>query len=146
MQTGGANEGGGCGERRRHARGLCTVVHTARFVCVNFVLVLMYGAVRCCLSPPLLYFAGDRILTPWLTVIGRGVDSGMPLVEVQLRRAGDELKGVRAQVGGQVVAVVVAGICCVVCSMCWFGCKLCGVVGCVWAWSTQQLCICFVMA
>lgn len=41
--------------------------------------------------------AGDRILTPWLTVLGRGLD-GMPLVEVQLRRAGDELKGVRARV------------------------------------------------
>lgn len=36
-------------------------------------------------------------MTPWLTVLGRGLD-GMPLVEVQLRRAGDELKGVRARV------------------------------------------------
>jgi hypothetical protein len=50
------------------------------------------GRCRCCV-------AGDRILTPWLTVLGRGLD-GMPLVEVQLRRAGDELKGVRARVRG----------------------------------------------
>lgn len=41
--------------------------------------------------------AGDRVLTPWLTVLGKGLD-GMPLVEVQLRRAGDELKGVKARV------------------------------------------------
>jgi hypothetical protein len=41
--------------------------------------------------------AGDRVLTPWLTVLGKSVE-GMPLLEVQLRRAGDELKGVKAWV------------------------------------------------
>jgi hypothetical protein len=40
---------------------------------------------------------GERIVTPWLTVIGRNVE-GMPLVDVRLRRAGDELQGVRARV------------------------------------------------
>lgn len=44
-----------------------------------------------------LSFDGDRILTPWLTIIGKNVD-GMPLLEVQLRRAGDELTGVKARV------------------------------------------------
>eukprot|EP00879_Flechtneria_rotunda_P011686 GHRR01012207.1.p1 GENE.GHRR01012207.1~~GHRR01012207.1.p1 ORF type:complete len:208 (+),score=60.05 GHRR01012207.1:512-1135(+) len=44
-----------------------------------------------------LSFDGDRILTPWLTVLGPRIE-GMPLVEVQLRRAGDELKGVKARV------------------------------------------------
>eukprot|EP00878_Enallax_costatus_P028335 GHUV01030598.1.p1 GENE.GHUV01030598.1~~GHUV01030598.1.p1 ORF type:complete len:223 (+),score=25.62 GHUV01030598.1:877-1545(+) len=44
-----------------------------------------------------LSFDGDRILTPWLTVIGKNVE-GMPLLEVQLRRAGDELTGVKARV------------------------------------------------
>jgi hypothetical protein len=52
---------------------------------------------QCCLCRRAVV-AGDRILTPWLTVLGRGLDGGMPLVEVQLRRAGDELKGVRARV------------------------------------------------
>lgn len=36
-------------------------------------------------------------MTPWLTVMGKGLD-GMPLIEMQLRRAGDELTGVRAWV------------------------------------------------
>jgi hypothetical protein len=64
--------------------------------------------VSACLTPPtclrcqhatdrILTRKGDRILTPWLTVLGRGVD-GMPLVDMQLRRAGDELRGVKAQV------------------------------------------------
>ncbi|KAF8072793.1 COV1 [Scenedesmus sp. PABB004] len=44
-----------------------------------------------------LSFDGDRILTPWLTVIGRGVE-GMPLLDVELRRAGDELQGAKARV------------------------------------------------
>ncbi|WIA28912.1 hypothetical protein OEZ86_011436 [Tetradesmus obliquus] len=44
-----------------------------------------------------LSFDGDRVLTPWLTVLGKGVE-GMPLLEVQLRRAGDELKGAKAWV------------------------------------------------
>lgn len=44
-----------------------------------------------------LSFDGDRVLTPWLTVMGKHVD-GMPLVEVTLRRAGDELKGAAARV------------------------------------------------
>eukprot|EP00775_Hariotina_reticulata_P005645 gene5645-5884_t len=43
-----------------------------------------------------LAFDGDRILTPWLTVLGKNVE-GMPLVEVELRKAGDELRGVRAR-------------------------------------------------
>jgi hypothetical protein len=37
------------------------------------------------------------VLTPWLTVLGKNVE-GMPLLEVTLRRAGDELKGVKAWV------------------------------------------------
>jgi hypothetical protein len=37
------------------------------------------------------------VLTPWLTVLGKNVE-GMPLLEVQLRRAGDELKGAKAWV------------------------------------------------
>lgn len=41
--------------------------------------------------------SGDRLLTPWLTVLGKNVE-GMPLVEVLLRKAGDELRGVRARV------------------------------------------------
>eukprot|EP00882_Tetradesmus_deserticola_P023038 GHRQ01025069.1.p1 GENE.GHRQ01025069.1~~GHRQ01025069.1.p1 ORF type:complete len:177 (+),score=75.72 GHRQ01025069.1:623-1153(+) len=44
-----------------------------------------------------LSFDGDRVLTPWLAVLGKNVE-GMPLLEVQLRRAGDELKGVKAWV------------------------------------------------
>jgi hypothetical protein len=40
---------------------------------------------------------GDRVLTPWLTVISRSLD-GMPLVDVRLRRVGDELTGVAATV------------------------------------------------
>jgi hypothetical protein len=48
-------------------------------------------------GPRVAIAAGDRILTPWLTVMHSRLD-GMPLVEVQLRRAGDELKGVKARV------------------------------------------------
>lgn len=48
-------------------------------------------------TPAAVAAAGDRVLTPWLTVIGRHVD-GMPLVEVTLRRAGDELTGAHARV------------------------------------------------
>lgn len=48
------------------------------------------------------FVTGDRILTPWLTVMGKGLD-GMPLIEVQLRRAGDELTGVRAWVSESTV-------------------------------------------
>jgi hypothetical protein len=42
-------------------------------------------------------------LTPWLTVLGKNVE-GMPLLEVTLRRAGDELKGVKAWVSSAVAA------------------------------------------
>jgi len=45
-----------------------------------------------------LSFDGDRLVTPWIPVIGGRV-MGMPLVRVELRRVGGELKGVRAEVG-----------------------------------------------
>ena len=58
--------------------------------CICLMVLVLPSLTACCC-------AGDRILTPWLTVIGKGLD-GMPLVEVQLKRAGDELQGVRARV------------------------------------------------
>ncbi|KAI8477189.1 MAG: hypothetical protein J3K34DRAFT_515867 [Monoraphidium minutum] len=44
-----------------------------------------------------LSFDGDRLVTPWIQVMG-GKVLGMPLVVVQLRRVGGELKGARVEV------------------------------------------------
>uniref|UniRef100_A0A7S0X0S9 Transmembrane 9 superfamily member n=1 Tax=Chlamydomonas leiostraca TaxID=1034604 RepID=A0A7S0X0S9_9CHLO len=44
-----------------------------------------------------LSFDGDRHLTPWLKVIGKGAPP-VPVVEVELRRSGEELLGVVAKV------------------------------------------------
>jgi hypothetical protein len=50
-------------------------------------------------------FADDRLFTPWIKVVGPGA-SKVPVVEVHLRRAGEELLGVSAQVRHQVSAQV----------------------------------------
>ena len=41
--------------------------------------------------------SGDRILTPWVKVM-EGGSLQVPVLEVELRRAGDELLGVKAKV------------------------------------------------
>ena len=38
------------------------------------------------------------MLTPWITIIGKGV-MGMPFVTVDLRRVGGEIKGAKVKVG-----------------------------------------------
>ncbi|GBF98857.1 hypothetical protein Rsub_11461 [Raphidocelis subcapitata] len=44
-----------------------------------------------------LSFDGDRVVSPWVTVIGGRV-AGMPLVRVELSRVGGELRGARVEV------------------------------------------------
>jgi len=44
-----------------------------------------------------LSFDGDRHVTPWLTIIGKYAPT-VPILEVELRRSGDELLGVNAKV------------------------------------------------
>ncbi|KAJ9523454.1 hypothetical protein QJQ45_005347 [Haematococcus lacustris] len=50
-----------------------------------------------------LSFDGDRQLTPWLTIMGKGAPS-VPVVEVVLRSSGSELLGVTASVATAPVA------------------------------------------
>ena len=41
--------------------------------------------------------AGERYMTAWLTLIGKGAPE-VPVLDVELRRSGDELMGVTAKV------------------------------------------------
>ncbi|GFH18186.1 COX2_CUA domain-containing protein, partial [Haematococcus lacustris] len=50
-----------------------------------------------------LSFDGDRQLTPWLTIMGKGAPS-VPVVEVVLRSSGSELLGVTASVATAPIA------------------------------------------
>ena len=53
---------------------------------------------------------GDRVVTPWIPVIGARV-MGLPLVRVELRSVGGEVKGARVEVRGRKAGSLAASCC-----------------------------------